>query len=84
MLNERNISHRCTGFGCDDDAVTGFADRNRTLPAFRIAMRPVFDFLRIVAETAGRKNDGFCADGVGIAFLICSFRTDDCAFLIQD
>jgi|JFBN01.2.fsa_nt_gb hypothetical protein len=47
-------------------------------------MRPVFDFLRIVAETAGRKNDGFCADGVGIAFFICSFRTDDCAFLIQD
>lgn len=47
-------------------------------------MGPVFDFLRIVAETAGRKNDGFCADGVGIAFLICSFRTDDCAFLIQD
>ena len=36
-------------------------------------MSPVFDFLRIVAEAAGRKNDGFCADGVGIAFLICSF-----------
>ena len=47
-------------------------------------MSPVFDFLRIVAEAAGRKNDGFCADGVGIALLICSFRTDDCAFLIQD
>ena len=44
-------------------------------------MSPVFDFLRIVAETAGRKNDGFCADGVGIAFLICSFRTDDCALI---